>query len=250
MLSKKNEETILKPLVEPIDCSEIVPYLHAHHDGELAAADELIIKRHAIQCAQCLAVLNDINDIAEKLHSLSPVQADRDFADGIANIIAGRGHCKRSQAKKDTSATGKHIEMLTVQRRAVGLKPAPPAFNFLAAAAAVLLLVVFGTSLRHSKVAGLVAMKSNNHRQFHRLSDKDGLIARLSSAASTSFDKQEKNKSKELTCARPDTTQQDDSFKHDLIAYDGSESSISEELGITIDKDGLYAIKLEEPDRK
>lgn len=77
-----------------LKCVEVEPLLDAFHDGEIDEADKQSVERHLADCQPCQAKLAEIARLVSSLRNLPQLKLERDIADSIPALIESR---KRSR---------------------------------------------------------------------------------------------------------------------------------------------------------
>ncbi|MBX9694385.1 MAG: zf-HC2 domain-containing protein [Cyanobacteria bacterium] len=81
------ESLIAKPSVS--DCSAVEPLLSAHLDHELSADEKPMVEKHLGSCHNCQSELNDLEIVFKSLSAVPRMNLDRDLADEIvAKIVS------------------------------------------------------------------------------------------------------------------------------------------------------------------
>jgi hypothetical protein len=221
------------------DCEVIVPLLDCYHDNEIEDAERLEVDRHLVNCAACNMELANIASLVKKLAALTPVRAEIDFADLVEKQILVE------QSVLASSASNKQSQNV------VSISSAK---KWLAAVAAVVVLALIGlqmTSTAHHSVS----VASGDLPEVRSIETQDA-----PDQASNVQEQVKTDKPKELNEIAPAHSNRirianvkeaafdgalDINQKQNLVAITNPvQNNIAEELGITTDEDGLYAIKM------
>ena len=224
------------------DCELIVPLLDCYHDNEIDDTERLEVDKHLAHCDACNVELGHIASLVKKLATLTPARSEVDFADLVEkHILAGQS--------VDASPTS--------TSESVNVVPISSAKKWLAAVAAIIVLALIGFQMTQSA--------HNN------VSVASGDLPEVSPAEKLIDVKEEGQTSKPQAVVKTDTPKDlnqispahsnrirtatvkvaefdgviDVNQKQNLVAITNPvQNNIAEELGITTDEDGLYAIKM------
>jgi anti-sigma factor RsiW len=226
------------------DCEVIVPLLDCYHDNEIDDAERLEVETHLAKCAACTKELANIASLVKKLATLPPVRAEIDFADRIEQQIL-------AQQSASVSPTS-----ISQSQKVV---PISNAKKWLAAVAAVVVLALIGLQMTNTAYHGVsvasgdlpegaqIAVEPAPEAQEHLTTGKSQVGAKTDKPKESnqiSPAHSNRMRSANVKVAEFDGVI-DVNQKQNLVAISNPvQNNIAEELGITTDEDGLYAIKM------
>lgn len=205
-------------LNETFDCTKIIPLIDAFHDGELSEHDKDKVANHFQACPPCKARLRETETLVNSLRALPRLQMERDLQIDWDSVV---------QEKKQRQSTfADRISLIRNKRL------------FVAAAALFVMLIAAGLIIHSSQPSAtlMVADKSITDVNIiagHPTSGKHVIQSLAPTDAPESKRQQAMNR------------QNGDPTNGTLLTLFSSDPSpINEQLGISTDEDGLYALKL------
>jgi len=192
-----------------LECAAIQELLDAYYDGELPEAEHDQVASHISGCLDCDRSLGEISKVVDSLKQLPPPQMKIDVAADFDKILAA----------KDKPVIFSRV------------------WAFSIAAACALLLFAFhsfnGAVAPNPEVAATQA--GVNHEEIAELPAAQPVKPSLGVQKATII----KTRIESVPRSMVGRTN-----PQDMIALNDNDPSMAEELGITTDEDGLYAIKL------
>jgi hypothetical protein len=244
-------------------CEKFVPLLDAYHDGELDESERLSVDEHLRKCPACSTHLAGVSRLVATLKAIPPVQMREDFADKF--------EARLFQEKPDSSQKSNVIG-------------ARFGFLAASAAALILCVCAGQFFLNHPAAPNQVAAVTlppvnqvSKKLQAEQLASVPSKDDRAPAANSSTHDGEDDSERKvapaEKRVPPAEATHKRNSLAgvrtlvavesagktqsaaagnasaaaptHSLVAfYEPETNSIPEELGISTDEDGLYAIKM------
>lgn len=203
-------------------CEKCRILLDAYHDGELDSNERLMVEQHLQGCESCRLSLLEIRLVVSSLQTLPVLNMRKDIADDIGNLLqetgTGNGSFKRSK--------------LSVIGRSIGI------------AAAVILLVL---SLRAGWLSNVPVLTARNtghpSLEVNGSASKGGMNPGMV-ANSARVDNLAYLDDAKVQAGESGHGGSDDKYNPTLVALYGEPGSVTEDLGITTDEDGLYALKM------
>jgi hypothetical protein len=260
-----------------LSCEQIKLMLDAFHDGELNESEHAEVERHLAGCASCQSDRAAIAAVAASLKSLPTLSPKMDVAANIEHLIATRTKPAQTLVPKPImwSAVGIAAAaalVLIVGKSGNGLQPAdlavnPPAPHHDTAPTKEIAAVPDKKTIDHKlipapKTVNELAVKpapQHVDRKESAPSPAPQLIAQrpvappvAASIGTTSATNQVQpivtahDTNQVVVASRPNDQGGTISANNSLVAvYDAEQhNAVTEELGITTNEDGLYAIKL------
>jgi anti-sigma factor RsiW len=224
------------------DCEVIVPLLDCYHDNEIDDAERLEVDKHLANCAACNGELANIASLVTKLAALPPVRSEIDFADLVEKQILAEQSVPASPASINSSQN---------------VVPISSAKKWLAAVAAVVVLALIGLQMTNT-VRHTVSVASGDLPTPQITAEKtldlqeQGTTSKPEAAVKTDKPKDvnqispaHSNRIRTANVKVAEFDGVDVNQKQNLVAISNPvQNNIAEELGITTDEDGLYAIKM------
>jgi anti-sigma factor RsiW len=246
------------------NCQKYRPLLDAYHDGELTSDERLEVERHLDSCEICRGGMNDIQKVVASLKAMPQLSAKKDFALDIEKAILASANA--------TKPSGASSEAASPKGNAVFFKPAVWASLGVAAAVALLLVAIRPAANNQpvttaDKTPALVeprVTKEDTPVEKPLVAEQINVNAKHQSAlpkepkaviASKPVPRVPYKESNQAVVAQKPAEENITaasvpsvlpvSAKNSLLALeDNDQANITEELGITTNEDGLYAIKL------
>lgn len=246
-------------------CDKFIPLLDAYHDGELNDSEKNSVDEHLHECSACSAQLTGVSRLVATLKAIPPVQMRDDFADKFearllqekpavtlakSNVISGRFvlaaataaafvlcvcasqlFFRHDAAPNEVAAVSQPpVNQVSKTLQAEELAAVPSRDDHIPG-------VNSGVRAGEEGSAGKVTPTEKQSVAPGDSMRKRGVLAGARTAvASEAAGKADQPIASDANNAAP---------KHSLVAlYEPEANSIPEELGISTDEDGLYAIKM------
>ena len=254
------------------NCTAVIPLLDAYHDGELAVDEKVAVDDHLRGCESCSRQLAEVGKLVGALKKLPTVSLADDFADRFDALL------KEPAAKTATK------DNVVVFRKFGWVAAVAASFVILAgigqlaerhnnnqiAKVPAMNSNQVSKTLQEEKLASATAPETNGDAasdstkqaapaQKGHLDDnakpsesrlspahKKVVVARNAVAMTSRNPARQSTESEQArTTAADEKGAPEATPKHSLVAfYEPETNSIPEELGISTDEDGLYAIKM------
>jgi anti-sigma factor RsiW len=264
-------------------CEQIILLLDSYHDSESSPDERAMVESHLGPCADCRKRLSDIGTLVATLKTMPEIKATVDFADRVEQMIlrsekstaSDEAKVEAKGAESTVIRFGKAawlsaaaavallallVSQFFVQAPTVdvasrsstnnNVQPSNPDKNEIAAAVGDNTQV----SPRKEQPANVAPPKTEKmNDQASRAHKIAGQKVRIAQDTNTldvanrpdNVDATEAKGSETAANMVANNEPQDNSQAQSLVAFSEPESNnIAEELGITTDEDGLYAIKL------
>lgn len=258
-----------------LSCQQIKLMLDAYHDGELSESERGETERHLTGCVSCQNDAAAIAIVAKSLKDLPTLTPKIDVAANIDQMIAARSQPTFSNVSRPVvwSAVGIAAAAAVVlfvgkfgapvQTADVAVKPSAPAHEQQTALMpekkqAPMIKSTKPITVEHDLPKPEIAVKPvlPSGKNDHAASQKPASLIAQRTGGVNGKGKDANSTNKQLSTTSSTTTiavapKQNDSnavdkVNNSLIAvYDADQhNAVTEELGITTNEDGLYAIKL------
>ncbi|HEY9772261.1 MAG TPA: zf-HC2 domain-containing protein [Planktothrix sp.] len=262
-------ETVLAAKSEKEEvCNSVAPILDAFYDKELNQSEGAAVAKHLDTCLNCRGDLGDINRIAISLRELPPIQPPYDLASRFDEILAKKTRVvpfKRPivwGALSAVAAAAVALAFHFVPDSTPGVAPNAVATNTTIkhttaiASKPVTAPTAPKTGAQQSKAPALTHTEVANALTAPANKPEKAVPAKQSPAVAQlpPYDEEAASqhsaavKSKAPAPAREiaqlPAVPGADSAAPEIASYDPEQSTSAEELGLSTDEDGLYAIKL------
>jgi hypothetical protein len=232
---------------EMSECLELEVLLDAFYDGELSEEETQIVSGHLQRCDACQHKLKDIEQVAVTLRQLPKVMMPRalsaDWETLIKTANIGTVDVVKTSSSVDPAGAEpvKAFNSGASQRGGHILQWRPSLVLAIAAAAVLLVLATAALQFKQQNdtpVANKSASSPGDVTSPENVpSPKLALRSQLNDSASSA-------KSAKYVSTGGSFSQQSSSNSEFLALYTGESPLTSEEIGISTDEDGLYALKL------
>ena len=253
------------------NCEQIIPLLDSYHDGEASSDEKTTVESHLGSCADCRKRLGAIGNLVATLKALPEMKMKDDFADRVEQLII--------KTDKSTStgkvirfgygawaATAAAVVVLTllvtqfvIQHSTVNVASRPEQFDDGRPQTAVNKEMAAADDNAQAPARKEQAGNTDSAKgEKTRVNEQTVPSRKMSSSMKTRIAEETTGKPQGLAVASRPGEQamgegkvsqsgeayEQDNQKQSLVASEPETVNLAEELGITTDEDGLYAIKL------